>query len=658
MSQELLQMIQDSQNLVNGDIVSTQLNSLLIGFCDLFNKQQSEIDGLKKELQNSKEIEAIQRKNSEGKDQQFIELQNQFLLLRNELQTAVAQLNQQSTFFKTQIEENSTRNSNKLSEIENSVDSQISLMTLQNSKSEEKTKKAVNEVIESNNKITSQFDEIKQLLEKYGLSTIDKLIEKISIVEARLDDNYNQIFEIRADTIKMSEDAKKAEKTMEKSIHDEVFLLNAKIKEMENSIAAAPEIQEMVLTGEELGLGQILQTVMRDSRRLDSFDQQVSSVRNECENMANGLASFGEAMKQFSHQIFDLGLEIKRTTTGISNEINGIKNFSRYVGKTVYEMLNDMIKMSDAHYHLTSTTTLSLDEITNLLSKIIGRKIQSLSTLDDINIEANSIKDELTQKKVELNMFEHMKSLDGKTIEIISEEKLTRKEVPEYEKIMKPFQGSVKLKEAAEEANKDNSMAKKIQQETDVLLMITLEDLRVHVNDMEKMLFSMDKTFKDQFDEVQNQLKCKMGIEAVDRIITKMQNSLRKMQIQIVDIERNDYLMSKGVGSQNLHQDIDNVSMKSFPDDISISSAVTSTSLNIKPSKLSGIGRPSTALPISIKCQQIKKKFDDPNQIQTQRKIITRKSNSQNTNNSVNLSPKGNNHTKLASHYVSTLPKE
>ena len=116
--------------------------------------------------------------------------------------------------------------------------------------------------------------------------------------------------------------------------------------------------------------------------------------------------------------------------------------------------------------------------------------------------------------------------------------------------------------------------------------------------------------------------------------------------------------MSKGVGLQNLHQDIDNVSMKSLPDDISISSAVTSTSLNIKPSKLSGISRPSTALPISIKCQQIKKKFDEPNQIQPQRKIITRKSNSQNTNNSVSLSPKGKNHTKLASHYVSTLPKE
>ncbi|OHT02296.1 hypothetical protein TRFO_30619 [Tritrichomonas foetus] len=626
MSQEqLLHMIQETQQLVGGDIVSTQLNSILLGFCDLINQQQAEIEGLKTELTKRISEEGLQQF-FDAKSSQFTEMQTQMKIFQANNESALLKMKLETDNFRDMFTEKYGKSIDRLLGLEKSVDNQIHSFSLQNAQSEEKVNKAVTEIVSSNQSIISEFSQMKELLDKFGLSTVERILNKITLIESRIDDNINELNNVKKENITEKEESKKITKKIQKSIENEVFCLNERLVALEKQYESTPEIQDLILSGEEVGLTPILQTVMRDSRRLDSFDQQVSSVRNEMENIANTVVSMNQTIHQFNHQIFDFGLEIQKNSTHFESQLDLLKNFMRFIGRTVSDLMTDMTKMSEAHYHLSSTTALAVDEVTHLINNATGQTFRNVSTLDEVALEANSISADLSQKRVNLDMSKRIGTIDGKSIEGMKEIKTI--EVPSYEKVLKPFKISKKVQEAGGGQVVQANI-------NDPLIMLSLEELRFKVDETEKTLIRLNETVNEQFENTKKIINQKMDSNSVDRIISRLQNSMKKIQIEIGEIRTNESTFFPD-------------ELKTIPDNASIQSCMTSRSLQLK-TQPTALTRPSTANPISFMCANAKKNYNEPKS--------QRRPNHKKDKNSVPVVPKINTTNKLASAFLSN-PKD
>lgn len=687
-NEQILEMVRQSQDLVNGSIISSDLNSILIGFCDLINHQNEEIEKLKlKNILKEKaeqEMENV-KKEFEGKNAQIAQLQNQLAILANQTQSELVRSRQETETIKIQFNEQINASLRKISEIENSVQSQIRSLALQNTHSEEKNRRTVEELSKQNEKIDFDIHDLKIQLntfleeqkqsklelpvviekpipppveeknESFDSSKIGEIMDQINLIEKKIEDNQNEISEVHLTSQKIINNIKNSEKKTQKLFDDETSLINKRIDSLEKQFNSVPEIQDLILSGKEIGLKPILQAVMRDSRRLDSFDQQVCSVRNECENVANGMVALSESVKQFNHQLFDFGIEVKSNSNKIITDIKSIKKFCKFLGNTVSNLISDVNRITEGHHHLTSTILLFGDEVSHLMTLVARRRLKTLNLFDDINLEASDLCGDLSQKKVDGNIEKQIQYLEGQDLEAINQEKLKNIQVPEFQKVNKPYKASKII------FNDDDEILGFQSNDMNPLVISSIEELRVKINDIGNILSTSNDSINTKFEDIHKEIKKKMDSDNIDRIILKIQNLLKRMQNEIEGIKSqkcsfssvNQNLNAKKYSSMDMEK-IRNAKTYQNDNNILINSASearlvsSSAAFPLRPTQSSGIPRPSTAITASIMSNKPKRNY---NENQTQRK-----SKNNDINNNIPIIQKASS-GKLASSVLSN-PKD
>lgn len=638
--EDFLDMLKQSQNLINGSIVSTDLNSILIGFCDIIIHQNKEIESLKDRINKMEKAEegfSLMKLEFETKSMLISQIQNQLAVLANQTQAELIKSRQEMEIVKLRSKEYSEDVLQKLSELENSVDNQIHSFSLQNTHNEEKVKNSIDEFARQNEKLEYDLHDMKIELTTFlqeqkqsqieiqtnidspkpqpveiknvdfDQTVIDDIRNQISSIEKKIEENQNVISEVHFGSQKFINEIKMSEKRIQKIIDDETNFINDRVGNLEKQFQSVPEIHDLILSGKEIGLKPILQAIMRDSRRLDSFDQQVSNVRIECENVARGMVSLSEKVQQFNNLMFDFSREVKSNSSKIILDIKSVKRFCKFLGKTVNNMVTDISKITDGHHHLTSTLELSTDEISHLLTLVAGRKIKTLSLLEEINVEASDLSTDINQKKIDLNMEYQIQLLEGENLEPVNDENITKIDVPLYQKVIKPYKPSIIH-------NKNNSNEALNTHEYDANF---FEDLRTKVNDIANILVASNDSANSKFNDLSKEIKKKMDSSNIDRIISKIQNMLKKIQGEIEQIKSEKLFSSSQNNNKNRNTksfDEKDFLFNSFSESRLIS---PSASIPLKSSQSSGIARPNTATSTSIMNKKIKKNYNEPN---TQRK--------------------------------------
>lgn len=681
---ELLKMVRMSQDLVNGSIISTDLNSILIGICDLINIQNNEIEILKEKMSKREKFEedlGNMKNDFEQKTMQMAQLQNQISIFANQTQTELMRSHQEIETIKTKLDEQFEESLEKIAESQKSSENQIHLLALKNNHSEDQIKKNIEEIAKQSEKLDFDLHDLKIQLntyimeqekskielpivvekpktievekkhEEFDQSAFDSIRSQIDSIEEKIEKNQNSISEVHFLSQKSNNEIKMSEKRIQKLFNNETILLNDRISALEKQLQSVPEIQDLILSGKEIGLVQILQAIMRDSRRLDSFDQQVSSVRIECENVASGMVALSETVKKFNNQIFDFGREVKDNSNKIINDIELIKKFCKFLGKSVNNIVSDIAKITDGHHHLASTISLSADEISHLMSIVAGRRLKTLSLLDEINLEASDLSTDMNQKKIDLNMEKQIKLLEGEDLEVINDETLQKIDVPQYQKVIKPYKHSKSLNYYICENDECgyNEIANTKDYNINHIHILNLEELRVKVNDITDILVASNNSVNSKLEDMHKEIKKKMDSCNVDRLISKIQNLLKKIQTEIDQIKSQKSSLDHSSINKNENFSIKYSNTLNEKDIIFGSKSIsTSTSIPLKSYQSSGMTRPNTAVTNSFLGKQIKKNYNDQN--------IQRKTKNKDLNNSIPIIQKTSS-SKLASSVVSN-PKD
>lgn len=663
--EEFLDMVKQSENLINGSIISTDLNSILIGFCDLINIQNKEIGNLKEKINKIEKSEDdlnVMRKDFETKSILVAQLQNQLAILANQTQAELIKSRQETELVKININEQYENLSQKMVELDNSIDNQISSFVLKNSQNEEKIKNKVEELAKQNEKLDFDLHELKIQLttliheqnqikneaqtnveepkppkkqteekdEVIEQSLVDVIRNQISSIEEKIEENQNKINEVQFNSLKFSNEIKTSEKKIQKIIDNETSIINDRINSLETQFQSVPEIQDLILSGKEIGLTPILQAIMRDSRRLDSFDQQVSSVRIECENIASEMVALSEKVQQFNHQLFDFGREVKNNSNKIVVDIQSIKKFCKFLGKAVNNIVSDISRITEGHHHLASTIETTTDEISHLMVLASGRRIQTLSLIEETNLEASELSTELSQKKVNLNMENQIQLLEAENLEPVSDEKLKTIDVSRYQKVNEPYKHSKLLALYEDiEIGKNNEFDIK-----------SVEEIRAKLNDIRDIFVSTNNSMNSKFDDLSKEIKKKMDSSNVDRIITKIQNMLKTIQGEINQIKLFSSSQKDNNSRNTRSFDEKDLLFNSFCESNIISSS--SASIPLRSTQSCAIPRPNTATQMSIMNKKIKKKSSE----------AQRKSKNKDVNNSIPIIQKVSS-GKLASSVVS-----
>ena len=136
---------------------------------------------------------------------------------------------------------------------------------------------------------------------------------------------------------------------------------------------------------------------------------------------------------------------------------------------------------------------------------------------------------EFALKRMNIDISKRINTLDGKLFG--SKKDIELNEIPPYEKVLKPFKVSDKVKEAL-----GNQATETPQYYDDSFIISSLEELRVRVNEIEKTLTNVNDSVKVQFENTQDEIKKKMDAGSVDRIVTKMQSSLKRVRGEIEEM--------------------------------------------------------------------------------------------------------------------------
>ena len=183
---ELLKMVRMSQDLVNGSIISTDLNSILIGICDLINIQNNEIEILKEKMSKREKFEedlGNMKNDFEQKTMQMAQLQNQISIFANQTQTELMRSHQEIETIKTKLDEQFEESLEKITESQKSSENQIHLLALKNNHSEDQIKKNIEEIAKQSEKLDFDLHDLKIQLNTYIMEQEKSKIELPIVVE-------------------------------------------------------------------------------------------------------------------------------------------------------------------------------------------------------------------------------------------------------------------------------------------------------------------------------------------------------------------------------------------------------------------------------------------------------------------------------------------
>lgn len=546
----LLEAIQSQQeHLVNCESVSGEFPTVLGGLCDLIIEQQKQIDKLKNDIAvkptyDQLQFEMTQKNHEIAKLQDKIgEIQVKIEMLDVDQDIEMSPSSNQAPNQGMPLNRNS-RSIEIFRDIEMQVDKQLRAYYLTNSTKEQKSQEEVDYLREKCRLLEERIEKQEKIIETFDMSQIEQLFVTVAQVNQHVNEAQEDILITKDSIQRIFEEKATEEERFQQNIDGELHALRRRTSELEEKFSISPELEEMLIDGDTVGLTPLLRAVARDTRRIDFFDKQVSAIRIECENVSSSMKSALHTIQQFNHRIYDFSLELSKQNSHFQTEADNIKSVVSFLGREVSDLLTDLTKLCDAHCHVSSTSAVGLDAIVHLLSAMTGRNFNNVHSLDDVSLEANQILSDLSTKRVNLDMSKQLNVMYGGAKLEDSMKDIKELDVPEYKSEIKP----VKVSYVVSSSTAQNIYSKRNQTtESDPLVMISLEEIRVQIDNFQHELKLMKQAVDQSLEEMRQLIQSKMDTKSVDRIISKMQSTMTKCQTGVEEV-------NKKVHEINTHQ--------------------------------------------------------------------------------------------------------
>lgn len=518
-------------DLINGDLVSTDLNTILSGLCDLIRNQQAEINNLKEEI---------------AKQPSSDKIETEIRVNENQIKQLAEKVNRQLEESSSTIEEFSKL----FFEMRNSMNNDIHK---QGEQFQEFTKEIAEQfkqqrivtgetqrsLINNSLAMQNQIDEVKRanavlqdLLENVGMSNVQTLSEKLKEINDSINDLTTDNNEIHKYLDGYREFQAKEAKNNQKEIDTQIMIIKKQISEIQEQYSVVPDFHDMIQNEEaDWDLMPIIRAVHRDSRRLDGFNEMISGIRLECQNVATSMEGIETTMQQFHHCIHDSQINVEANRNDFMAKFQIVTQFNEWLCNLFTDTWSSIGRLTEMNKHLSNSVSASLDNISKAFNCLTQAPLPNINLLDECLVESSQVSEMISERRSNLDVSKHFYEYK-RDIEKAGHDTVIKVQnigaIPSFERKMPPLQVSSYVMDAG------NVLPQSVEVKRDnLMVMKQLEDIRTRSGHTEAVVQDFVESFKKDIIEVKDEMKSKMDILVIDRVIAKIQKTMGKLQKNI-----------------------------------------------------------------------------------------------------------------------------
>ncbi|EAY10244.1 hypothetical protein TVAG_046660 [Trichomonas vaginalis G3] len=535
MADELVSTLSKRQ-LVSTMIGSDCLQSVLSKMCDFLQKHEDKIytllDKIEKKVENEEYLKKIDEIN------QAITKTNETINHNKQEFTDFAEkMQKQLDEIVAKQDRDQVTVMDKIDETHKALQDQVQAQHLISTTSISKLNQSITEVRTLQTNVNNDVQEMRELLKQTGISTLNIMMERLDQDDDKFDAFNNSINNIQDRIEQLGQHFGENLDTFKQQTSQDITRISRQLDDIQTQFMTNDKLNAPVSLDDvsEADITPLILAVHRDTRRLDGVDQQISSVRLECENISGAMENAQVALQKFNHSIYDFQCQLDGTRNEILSRFQLLDPFFKWLGANVRDLWSFLQQVGASTFHVASSSLRAQDDLYNLISTISTRPLPPIHSLDEIIIESSSTQDQLHERRMNVDFekqFGDVKGIFKKRWKTpISKEKPN--EIPDFKKTLEPKAPSALIEKTGVLNRKGPVTGVK----EDPMLMITLEEIRVKINKFEQNIPQFTDEVQNIIKSMSTKLDTKMAIADSDRLFETVQHTLNKLQTDMDNLK-------------------------------------------------------------------------------------------------------------------------
>lgn len=407
MSAQRIKEILNDHTIIDYNLMSDSLSNILIELCSIITNQEKEFEFIKSEMAKfaikSEIEEQLKRSNNSSN------------IATNDLSNVMGSVNAKFDQISNLIDSNNKTIENKFQNMEKQInektDQKISelqgeyFITSQQIKDLTNYFKNQKILIEDN---TNNINKINEILKQDPDQTVDIVAGKVNDLAQKVEEIKNEIKINNLASTSQIEENQQTFQQFQDSTKTEIAQLGNSIKELKKIIVEAPSIEFDGAVDTEA----LMRAIQRNSRRLDSFNQTISSLRDDNQEVRNLFIELANCFQKLQFNLLDFVKEHNKTKKDIIAVFDENSQKIKHLKATVSLSSNNMKKVIEASLKGINQISTSFSQIVSFLGTITSRSLPLLGDFDDNVLEYQHLLDSLTdynEKMEEANKKESQK---------------------------------------------------------------------------------------------------------------------------------------------------------------------------------------------------------------------------------------------------------
>ncbi|KAK8865314.1 hypothetical protein M9Y10_010854 [Tritrichomonas musculus] len=279
--------------------------------------------------------------------------------------------------------------------------------------------------------------------------------------------------------------------------------------------------QPIIIDNKLTDISPLVRGIYRDSRRIDGFDETISSLKIENENIVNAVATAQDNLQEFNRNLHDIGLSIIKYKTLQNERSRYFQSSDKSFESQIADIWSYISLVNDNLSHGLSTTMTAIDEIQSILTKMSSVPLPPIKNVSDVLLECKKNQEKLAERKTQ---FEGIR------------EKFDH---PPEDNNIDPIIGNLNVDNIRDKSkykvnSKFDSLTNKF---TETLLRVNVEDLRVKVNELTRERESINEKFEQLSRLTRQKIDDKVDGVTMERLFSKYQMLLDKISQKIESLE-------------------------------------------------------------------------------------------------------------------------
>lgn len=507
----------DDDQLIGGSVMSDSLREVLLGLCNLVQKQQTEISTLKEEIEK-KADNACFKTFQKAVKQRVGEIADQIERIDKDLKDEVASNSVSLNNIRTQIEIQGTELNDRMEKAKIEVESDINISTVTVKARLTENQKEMDEIKEFNRKLSIDTRSLKELFNKSGLESFESLTQKLLEVEQKMEIVEAMTNKTKEDVQLNSIELDKKISQIKEGIGGEIYAIQSRLQNMRYETDEVKDIKSAE-GGDSADMYPIIRMTSANTRRIDGIDQQNSSIRLEVENLSKAMQEVFRTVNLFGTSVNELKNALHDTTQNMVDRFCLLKQFFRNLGEYIRDNTNFNARITTSLSHIASNVERGLEDMGQIIASISSRPLPSIKSLDEVIIEVSALNDAVTDKcnafDFERNMFTIAPVFKGAPkIELSNDESLPE----EYQPTLQAKHPSIQ---------KEQPRGKK--EEQSGLISVSFNNLRDKVVELEQRMPNFMQSVNERLKEVEIQIHNKAEISEIDRLFDMHNRDIKQL---------------------------------------------------------------------------------------------------------------------------------